>query len=85
MDSPKFSLVFFMLEGSEFCYEAYQCLSFYGCPGAMFYIKLTELNSPLYHPSSDLGFIYCFLDGLVCHHYDRVSLEVRTKFSRGHY
>ena len=70
-----------MLGGSEFCYEVCQCLSFYSCSGVIFYIKLTELNSPLYHSSSSLRFIHYFFDELVCHYYDWVSLEVRTKFS----
>ena len=81
MDRPKFLLVFLKLGGDEFRYEVCQCLSFYGCSGAIFYIKLTELNDPLYHPSSSLRFIHYFLDGLVRHYYDRVSLEIWAKFS----
>ena len=65
-----------MLWDGEFRYKVCQCLSFHGCTGGVSYIKLTELNSLLYHPTSDFRFIHRFLNGLIRHHYDRVSLEV---------
>ena len=72
----EFLLVIFMLEGGELCYEIRQSLGFYGCSGLIFYIELTKLDGPLHHPSSCLRFIHYFLNGLVCHYYDRVSLKV---------
>jgi len=80
MDHPKFVLVFLKLWGGEFCYEVSQCLSFYGCSGAIFYIKLAKLNGPLYHPSSSFRFIHCFLDRLVHHYYDWVNLEIWVNY-----
>ena len=70
-----------MLGDGEFRYEICQCLSFYGRPWAVFYIKLAEFDGPLYHSSRGLGFIHRFLDGLVRHYYDRISLEIGMKFS----
>ena len=81
----EFSLVIFVLRGGELCYKIYQCLGFYSRPGLILYIELTELNGPLHHSSSSLKFIHCFLDGLIRHYYNRVSLKVRTELSGGHY
>ena len=85
MYRPVFFLVIFVFRGCEFCYEIRQRLGFYGHSGSIFYIKLTKLDGPLYHLSSGLKFIHCFLNWLVCHYYDRVSLKVWTKLSGGHY
>ena len=85
MYHPKFSLVIFTFRGGELCYKICQRLSFYGRSRSILYIELTELNGPLHHSSSSLRFIHCFLNGLVHHYYNRVSLKVRTKFSGGHY
>ena len=78
---PKVFLVACLLGGGEFCYEISQCLSFDGRSWTVFYIKLAELNGPLYHSSGGLKFVHHFFDGLVRHYYDRISLEVQTKFS----
>lgn len=56
----------------------------YGCSGSILYVELTKLEGPLYH-SSNLMFIHYFLNGLVRHYYDRVSLKVWMKLSGGHY
>ena len=85
MDHLEFFLVVFVFEGGEFCYEIRQHLGFYDCSGSIFYIELTKLDGPLYYSSSGLWFINCFLNGLVHHYYDRVSLKVWTKLSGGHY
>ena len=85
MYRPEFSLDIFMFEGGEFCYEICHYLGFYGRLGSIFYIKLTELDGPLYHSSSSLRFIHYFLYGLVHHYYNWVSLKVWTKLSKGHY
>ena len=81
----EFSLDIFVFREGEFCYEICQCLGFYSRPRAIFYIELAELNGPLYHPSSGFRFIHCFINGLVYHYYNWVSLKVWTKFSGGHY
>ena len=78
---PKVFLIACLLGGGEFCYEIDQCLSFDGRSWTVFYIKLAELDGLLYHSSWDLRFVHRFFDGLVRHYYDRMSLEVRTKFS----
>ena len=75
---------FYVLGGGEFCYEIGQRLSFYGCPWTVFYVKLAELNSPLYHSSCRFGSVHYLFDGLVRHYNDGVGLKVWTKFSRSH-
>ena len=85
MDRPEFFLVILVFGTSEFHYEICQRLGFYGRSGSIFYVELTKLDGPLYHSSSGLRFIHCFLNELVRHHYDWVSLKVWTKLSGGHY
>ena len=82
---PEFFLAVFVFGGGEFCYEIYQRLGFYGHSGSILYVELTKLDGLLYHSSSGLRLIHCFLNGLVRHYYDQVSLKVRTKLSGGHY
>jgi len=53
--------------------------------GSILYVELAQLDGPLYHSSSGLGFIHHFLNELVRHYYDRVRLKIQAKFSRGHY
>ena len=74
-----------MFGGGELCYKVYQCLDFYGRPGSALYVELTKLDGLLYHSSNCLRFIHCFLNGLVRHYYDRISLKVRTNLFGGHY
>ena len=74
-----------MFGGGEFYYEIRQCLGFYSYSGSIYYIELTKLDGSLYHLSSGHRFIHCFLNRLVRHYYDRVSLKVWTKLSKGHY
>ena len=85
MDRPKFFLVILVIGASELHYEIYQCLGFYGHSGSILYVELTKLDGPLYHLSSGLRFIHYFLDRLVRHYYNRVSLKVWMKLSGGHY
>ena len=85
MDCSEFFLAVFVFGGGEFCYEICQRLCFYGCLGLILYVKPAKLDGPLYHSSSSLRFIHCFLNRLVCHYYDLVSLKVRTELSRSHY
>ena len=82
---PKVLLTVCILGGGEFSYEIRQCLSFYSSSRTVFHIKLAKFNGPLYHLSCCLRFVHCFFDWLVGHNYDRISLEVWTKFSRSHY
>ena len=60
MNRPKIFLVLFRLWDGEFRYKVCQCLSFYDCMEGVSYIKLTELNSLLYHPTSSFRFIHRF-------------------------
>ena len=76
MDRSEFFLVVFMFGGGEFCYEISQRLGFYDRLRSIFYIELTKHDGPLYHSSNGLRFIHYFLNGLVRHYYNRVSLKV---------
>jgi len=75
----------FVFGGGELCYEICQGLGFYGSPWSILYVELFELDGLLYHSLCSLGFIHCFLNGLIHHDYYRVCLKVQMKFSGHHY
>ena len=81
MDCLEFFLAVFVFGGGEFC----QRLCFYGRLGSILYVKLAKLDGQLYHSSNSLRFIHCFLNKLVRHYYDLVSLKVRIELSGSHY